>query len=32
MYIDGDAPTGAVKDELWNVYDKIDPLPAEILF
>ena len=25
MYIDGDAPTGAVKDELWNVYDKIDP-------
>ena len=25
LYIDGDAPTGAVKDELWNVYDKIDP-------
>ena len=25
MYIDGDAPSGAVKDELWNVYDKIDP-------
>jgi uncharacterized protein YgiM (DUF1202 family) len=25
LYIDGDAPTGAVKDQLWSVYDKIDP-------
>ena len=25
LYIDGDAPTGSVKDQLWNVYDKIDP-------
>lgn len=25
LYIDGTAPTGAVKDELWAVYDKIDP-------
>ena len=25
LYIDGDAPTGAVKDQLWDVYGQIDP-------
>jgi uncharacterized protein YgiM (DUF1202 family) len=25
MYIDGEAPTGAVKDMLWKLYDQIDP-------
>lgn len=25
LYIDGEAPSGAVKDQLWSVYDKIDP-------
>ncbi|MFT3902239.1 MAG: SH3 domain-containing protein [Niabella sp.] len=25
LYIDGDAPSGAVKDKLWQVYDQIDP-------
>ena len=25
MYIDGQAPNGAIKDMLWGVYDKIDP-------
>ena len=25
LYIDGDAPSGAVKDQLWQIYDKIDP-------
>ncbi len=25
LYIDGVAPNGAVKDMLWNVYDKLDP-------
>ena len=25
LYIDGTAPSGAVKDQLWNVYDSIDP-------
>jgi uncharacterized protein YgiM (DUF1202 family) len=25
LYIDGDAPNGAVKDELWKLYDRIDP-------
>lgn len=25
LYIDGTAPTGAVKDQLWNIYDSIDP-------
>jgi uncharacterized protein YgiM (DUF1202 family) len=25
LYIDGQAPNGAVKDMLWSVYDKIDP-------
>lgn len=25
FYINGDAPTGGVKDDLWAAYDKIDP-------
>lgn len=25
LYINGDAPSGAVKDQLWAVYNKIDP-------
>lgn len=25
LYIDGTAPSGAVKDQLWNTYDTIDP-------
>ncbi|XZF13908.1 SH3 domain-containing protein [Chitinophagaceae bacterium MMS25-I14] len=25
LYLDGEAPTGAVKDQLWDVYGKIDP-------
>ena len=25
LYIDGEAPTGAVKDQLWATYDKLDP-------
>jgi uncharacterized protein YgiM (DUF1202 family) len=25
LYIDGTAPTGAVKDQLWAIYDKLDP-------
>jgi uncharacterized protein YgiM (DUF1202 family) len=25
LYIDGVAPSGAVKDQLWNIYGKIDP-------
>ncbi|MDE3248730.1 MAG: SH3 domain-containing protein [Bacteroidota bacterium] len=25
LYVDGDAPTGAVKDQLWDIYNKIDP-------
>ena len=25
LYIDGDAPTGAAKDQLWNTYGRIDP-------
>ncbi len=25
LYVDGDAPSGAVKDQLWSLYDKIDP-------
>jgi uncharacterized protein YgiM (DUF1202 family) len=25
LYIDGEAPTGALKDKLWDVYNKIDP-------
>ncbi|MEX6687560.1 SH3 domain-containing protein [Danxiaibacter flavus] len=25
LYVDGDAPSGAVKDQLWDIYGKIDP-------
>ena len=25
LYIDGDAPSGSVKDKLWSVYNQIDP-------
>lgn len=25
LYIDGQAPSGAVKDQLWAIYNKIDP-------
>ena len=25
LYIDGEAPTGAAKDQLWDVYGKLDP-------
>lgn len=25
LYIDGEVPTGAAKDKLWNVYNGIDP-------
>jgi hypothetical protein len=25
LYIDGEAATGQVKDNLWNIYNKIDP-------
>lgn len=25
LYIDGEAPSGTVKDELWNIYGAIDP-------
>jgi uncharacterized protein YgiM (DUF1202 family) len=25
LYIDGEAPTGAVKDQLWATYERIDP-------
>ena len=25
LHIDGDAPSGAVKDKLWEIYGKIDP-------
>ncbi len=25
LYLDGEAPTGIVKDELWNIYGQIDP-------
>jgi len=25
LYIDGQAPSGAAKDQLWNVYGKLDP-------
>jgi len=25
LYIDGVAPDGTMKDQLWNIYDKIDP-------
>lgn len=25
LYIDGDAPSGNIKDKLWSVYNQIDP-------
>ena len=25
LYVDGTAPSGAVKDQLWNIFDKLDP-------
>ena len=25
LYVDGEAPSGAVKDKLWDIYGKIDP-------
>jgi uncharacterized protein YgiM (DUF1202 family) len=25
LYIDGSTPNGKVKDDLWNIYNKIDP-------
>jgi uncharacterized protein YgiM (DUF1202 family) len=25
LHIEGDAPTGAAKDKLWNIYNQIDP-------
>jgi hypothetical protein len=25
LYIDGEAPNGAVKDQLWDVYNRLDP-------
>ena len=25
LYIDGEAPTGAAKEQLWNIYNKLDP-------
>ena len=25
LYVDGAAPSGAVKDNLWNIYNSIDP-------
>ena len=25
LYIDGEAPSGSAKDQLWNVYEKLDP-------
>ena len=25
LYVDGTAPTGAVKDQLWSIFDKLDP-------
>jgi hypothetical protein len=25
LYVDGTAPTGAVKDQLWDIYGKLDP-------
>lgn len=25
LYIDGEAPNGQVKDQLWNVYNRLDP-------
>jgi len=25
LYVDGEAPNGAAKDQLWNIYGKLDP-------
>lgn len=25
LYVDGEAPSGTVKDQLWDIYNKIDP-------
>jgi hypothetical protein len=25
LYVDGEAPSGAVKDQLWDIYNKLDP-------
>jgi len=25
LHVSGNAPTGAVKDQLWDIYNKIDP-------
>jgi len=25
LYIDGEAPNGSIKDNLWNIYNKLDP-------
>src|ERR671912_2383962 len=25
LYVDGTAPSGAVKDQLWSIFDKLDP-------
>jgi len=25
LYVDGEAPNGAAKDQLWNIYNKLDP-------
>ncbi|HTM93336.1 MAG TPA: SH3 domain-containing protein [Flavisolibacter sp.] len=25
LYVNGDAPSGVAKDNLWNIYNKIDP-------
>jgi hypothetical protein len=25
LYVDGTAPNGAVKDQLWSIFDKLDP-------
>ena len=25
LYVDGEAPSGQVKDQLWNIYNRIDP-------
>lgn len=25
LYVDGEAPSGAVKDQLWDIYGRIDP-------
>jgi len=25
LYIDGEAPSGEVKDNLWNIYNQVDP-------